>query len=551
MSGPLAPAGKRYAPYFLLALIVLAPLFAPGYILTLDAVFVPRIAAPAAVGSDYLWQWALHALNSFVPAQALEKAIFVAIVLVSAIGAHRLVERLRQQVASEKTLQWGWVQYAGGVLYAANPFTYDRFMAGQYGVLMGYALLPSALMWVLDFAARPGRNAMLKVACAMAVLGIVSLPTLGEFVLLAACVMLASAWQKRRQAPVLWAYVWRSFVALGLFALLSCYWLAPLLSGKGATATAITGFTPAHTAAFATVGDTLLARIAAVLRLQGFWAEAHYLYELPQQQLPGWGTVRLVVWALVALGLAVLWLRERWMAAWLTAALILATVLAAGLFGAQLTDVGYREPQKFAGVVALVFAVCAAFGAARLQSWAVRQRAAVWQAAVPALVALAVLLFTPTMYWGFAGQLTPREYPAAWFQANAYLNRQRGGFQSVFLPWHQYMGFGFAGRIIATPAAKFFQQPVITSNDPELGAIQPPAGKETTQIGKLVLPGRPHDMLAGQLAAHNVRYILLAKDYDFQQYAFLSSAAHIRRVFDSHSIAVYENLSWKGVPHAR
>ena len=537
---------KRYAPYLLLVLVVLAPLLAPGYILTLDAVFTPHIAAPAAVSSEYLWQWLLHILNFAVPAQVLEKAIFVGIVLGSAIGMHRLLDWLRRRTAIPNMLRGDWPLYAAGVLYASNPFTYDRFMAGQYGVLLGYALLPLALLWVLEFAARPGRAEMFKVAGATVAISIVSLPTLGEFALLATCAMLASAWQKRGQTSVLLAYARRGLVALGIVVLTSCYWLVPLLSGRGTTATAIAGFTTAHTTAFATNGSNPLARAAVVLRLQGFWAESHHLFLLPQQKLPGWGTVRLLIWLMVAVGLVVLWRRSRWLAAWLTMTLLAAVLLAAGLFSAQLTRLGYREPQKFAGLVALVFTVCFAFGVAQARTWMANRRHAAGEAAVPALAALLVLLFAPTMYWGFAGQLTPRAYPAGLYTANTYLNTQAGSFQSVFLPWHQYMSFGFAGRIIATPAAKFFQRPVIVSNNPELGAIQPPAGQEATQIDRIVTPGGAHAAFAVQLAARNVRYILLAKDYDFTSYAYLDTTPHIRRALDTPSLAIYENALWKG-----
>jgi hypothetical protein len=537
---------KTYAPYGLLTLIIMLPLLLPGYILTLDAVFAPHLAAPAGVENNYVWQMLLHILNFVIPSQVIEKAIFAGIILASAIGMHQLVAWLRRTMRPDKTMQWEWAVFAAGVLYAVNPFTYDRFMAGQYGVLLGYALLPFAVRLLLAFAARPGQRQMVHVALIMVVIGIVSVPTLGEVALAGACILGGAAWQNRKRPQTLRLYVLRGLAALGLFLVLSSYWLVPLAAGKGTIAESVQQFNAAHTAAFATTGDNLATKLFSVLRLQGFWAEPHYLYVLPQDRLPGWGTVRLLVWALVVTGAVVLWQRSRRLGATFAALGMVSALFAAGLFAAQLTHLGYREPQKFTGLVALAFAVFAAFGTARLFAVAAGRSAGLHAAAV-SLAFLAVLSFTPTMYWGFGGQLHSGQYPTGWFAANQYLNRQQGTFNTVFVPWHQYMSFTFAGRIIASPARQFFGQPVIVSNDPELGQIVPPPDAAATRIGSILKPGHQPPDLAVRLARHNVRYVLLAKDYDYRKYDYLARTPNLHLVEDTPSISIYENMVWKGV----
>ena len=44
-----------------------------------------------------------------------------------------------------------------GLLYAVNPFVFDRLYAGQLGLLLGYALLPFAVTALLDGAREPHR----------------------------------------------------------------------------------------------------------------------------------------------------------------------------------------------------------------------------------------------------------------------------------------------------------------------------------------------------------------------------------------------------------
>jgi hypothetical protein len=547
----IAAAWKRwirtYWPYYGLTVAVFLPLLAPGYILTLDAVFVPDIPAPETVRSDYLWQWLLHMLNFILPSQLIEKAIFIGIVLGAAIGAHRLLLVVAEKFQPERQLVWRIAPYAAGALFAVNPFVYDRFMAGQYGVLLGYALLPWILQGWMAFVSRPARTEFTKLLILLVAVSIVSLPTLGEALLAGACTLSVGLWRKRKQAAAVRLMAMRMLTLAGLFIVFSSYWLLPALFGNGATAGQVQGFTAAHTAAFATAGQGFLEQLFTVLRLQGFWVEQHNLFRLPQDQLPGWGTIRLAVWALVVAGAVTAWGRARSIAALWLALGLTSAVLAAGAFPSFMTRIGYREPQKFAGLVALVFAVFFAIGAARLFGWA-RRRAERHYTTAAASVMLIIVLFTPTMYWGFAGQLRPRNYPAEWTAANAYLNEREGDFDVAFLPWHQYMSFEFAGRIIATPAPRFFDRTVIASNDPELGDITPPKQEKATLIGMLVKPqeGKHVRDLPEKLALANVRYILLAKEYDYQKYRYLDNTPGLREIRDWPALRLYENTAWKG-----
>ena len=65
---------------------------------------------------------------------AAERVLLVAIVLLAGLGVHRLVAGERAGLAA-----------FAGVLYAINPFVYDRLLTGQWFLLLGYAVLPWAL----------------------------------------------------------------------------------------------------------------------------------------------------------------------------------------------------------------------------------------------------------------------------------------------------------------------------------------------------------------------------------------------------------------------
>lgn len=537
---------KAYVPYGLLTAVVMAPLLLPGYILTLDAIFAPHLKTPKMIGNDMLWHFSLRLLNYALPSQLIEKMIFVTILLSAAICMHQLIGYLRHATGKRMArADWGWAQYAAATFYTVNPFTYDRFMAGQYEILLGYALLPLAVRWLLEFEDVPGRAQMLRLGLLATLLSIVSIPTLGEVAAVALVIMGVAGWRHRKRRDMLRLYLLRSLAAFGLFLLLSSYWLAPLMLGQGTIATSVKQFSGADTAAFATTGSTLILKAARVLQLQGFWAESHGLFRLPQAALPGWGTIRLLVWGLLLLGTLTCWRCSRRLAAIFGLIGVISIVLTVGIFAEPLTRVGYREPQKFVGLLAVVFAVFIGFGAARLTAWA-RRHSEMAQAGMPTVAFIIILLYTPTMYWGFARQLRPREYPVGWFTVDSFLRSQPGTFRIIFLPWHEYMSFDFAGRIIATPGELFFMRPVIVGNNPEIGKLVPPEGSLVTQLGKLVTPTISSPDLARQLANYHVRYVLLAKDYDYRRYSVIVNQPHFLLVRETASINLYENMLWKG-----
>jgi hypothetical protein len=100
------------------------------------------------------------------------------------------------------------------------------------------------------------------------------------------------------------------------------------------------------------------------------------------------------------------------------------------------------------------------------------------------------------------------------------------------------MYFGFAGRIIANPGEKFFDQPVIVSDDPELAGISPtypnPAKRELARALK------DGEQLPDTLAAHDIRFVLLAKEFDYQDYGYLGELPGAAVVHDSETLTLYE-----------
>lgn len=532
---------QTYAPYLVLSLSIMLPLFLPGFVLTLDLVFTPHLRAPASLSNDWLWQNLLHYLNAIVPSQLIEKTILTAIPLLAGIGMHQLLYYLKKDNGPAEP-GWYWARYVGGILYAINPFTYSRFMAGQYEVLLGYALMPFFVRLTLHFLDKPARNSMSKMLAVTLVISIISIHAIGEMALIS---LVLFGWATLRPGPsqLKSAYLRWGLLAVTLFVILSSYWLVPLVLGKGSTASTINQFNGADAATFATAGGGKLFQLSNILKLQGFWAEPRGLYRLPQDQLAGWGTLRLIIWILIIWGAIAAWKQRRGLTTALDVIGLISIVFALGIPQQALTHLGYREPQKFVGLLALVFSIFIAYGAAQLLN-RVQQTATVHTVTAIVLL-LVVLVFTPTIYWGFGGQLKPHEYPTSWQQANAWLNRDNSNAQTLFLPWHEYMSFGFSGRIIGNPATRFFDKPVVISNNPELGQLsQPQTNPVKAAISQII---NQHDgQLAKQLAQYRIKYVLLAEDDDYANYRYLASTPNLHIAWQASGLKIYRNDVMEG-----
>lgn len=534
--------------YTLVALAILLPLLLPGHIMTLDMALTPRLPMPDSNTSSYLFRLLLHVINAVLSTQLIEKLLFLLILVFSGFGAHRLVQHIRPVRAKSAYDSWG--PYLAGLLYMVNPYIYSRFMAGQYSVLLGYALLPFFVRALLVFLARPERASMLKMVGWALAISIVSIHSIGLMVVVTFVSVVVFGWRFRRQRLHLVALA--KYGALGILTALiaSSYWLVPLITGTSDTAQVVGDFTAGDQQAFQSVGGGMGGQVRSIMRLQGFWVEARQMYTLPQDTVPAWGLFILALWVLVICGGIWLWRRGRRgevLILALSAALagLLATHLSSQLGSWAPLLAGYREPHKFVGLVALCYATLGGMGGAVLVQ-RYRKRPVRAHAAAGLLLLLPVLL-TPMMFWGFGGQLRPRHYPVEWFSMNDRLKADDADFQILFLPWHRYMNFDFAGRIIMNPASDFFDKPVITSVDPEYGnASADRVDDRAEYIQKSVLPNAATGSHLGkQLTPLNIKYVLLAKEADFADYGYLDRQTDLSLIYEDQAFRLYYNDEWK------
>jgi hypothetical protein len=453
---------------------------------------------------------------------------------------------------------------AGAGIYVLNPFVYGRLHYGQLFVLAGYAILPWVALRLHQLLLEPGVATALVSAVSLTLLGIASL-----HLFLIAAVLAGALWLThtvasterfaygRRLAPAL-------LLTVGVTLAASAYWVLPLLKGTGTEGATLAGIGSGDLAAYAAVPDPQLGLLPNLLGLYGFWAEDVGRFTSMKAFVPLWPVGLAVLMVVAAVG-AVAAFRQRrdrlapWVAGLLVATAI-ALILEAGVSQPVTSNLvgwlnanlpayrGMRDAGKWAALLALVYSQLFALGATSILGW-VRDRmhrtakTEVLVAVVAGLVLAFPLYYGNGLPYGMQGEIVPSQYPQGWYTADQVLAADSHRGRTLFLPWHEYMALSFVrndNRVVAPPAPSFFSTPVLVSADPEVAGIAPPADPEQKAISDLVTAGS-QGLWAQVLAAHKIKYILLAREVDWSSYAYLDSQPGLVRVGDYGSIVVYRN----------
>jgi hypothetical protein len=106
-----------------------------------------------------------------------------------------------------------------------------------------------------------------------------------------------------------------------------------------------------------------------------------------------------------------------------------------------------------------------------------------------------------------------------------------------------YMSFSWSDRRIANPAGIFFEKPTIIGENAEVGSIQTQSSNPTQHyMGYLLEHKNEIDNFGELIAPLNVKYIVLAKDVDYQQYVFLYEQSDLKLVMENEELVVFLNL---------
>ncbi|MDP3966876.1 MAG: hypothetical protein Q8Q02_01240 [Nocardioides sp.] len=502
-----------------LAVVVLGPALAPGYVLRGDMVFVPRQpmkaawwgldgSVPRAVPMDGL----VALLSSLVPGQVLQKVALLGALVLAATGAERMV----------RPAPW-YARLGAMVVLVWNPWVQERLLIGQWAIVLGYAVLPWVVVGVdaLRSHDRAGLSVVRRwvpVAWPLALAAVAS-PSSGAVALGVAVVLLVL----RRPRPG-----WRVAARVTLLGgVLNLPWVVAALRVPGGVGVGEGGFS-----GFAARAESAAGLVPSLLSFGGIWKTS----VVPEARTLGVVVVAGAVLTLVAVAALALAGRDpagragyrRGLAVVAVGAFLLAWLPALGPVSGALDAIArhvpglalLRDSHRFLAPAVLLWAAGTAVLLTRLGA-ATRGsgvRAGTAGAAL-VLVLTAPLLLAPQMAWGVGGTLRAVDYPAGWTTVAELLERERAGSGDpdalVVLPWMgSYRGFAWNDRrAVLDPAPRFLPGTVLVDDRVYLeDRVLPSEDSRLAAVGR-ALATRDPDRAAERLRALGVGWVLVHADH--------------------------------------
>ena len=432
------------------------------------------------------------------------------------------------------------------LLYAVNPFVFDRLYVGQFGLLLGYAFLPFALASLMAPKQRGWRSIpglalwwTLLIACSP------------HFVWIFGVAMLVWFFIHLRNRDTLI----RLALATVAAAISTSYVLFAASAGGIGVKVGL-----ADLRAYRTLGDPHFGLFVNVLGLYGFWRKGP---ELAKDVVTGWPIILLGILIIAVVGYGGGW-RERGAdpvqarrALLLVGAGIVSLILAMGdqgpfgsLFRLAYQHVPFfaimREPEKFLSLYAVALAFGFGLGVDRF----CRQKP---KASAVFLVAVALAIpigYEPIIFGGLNGQVSLSSYPASWRAAKQVVAKREGSL--LVLPWHLYVSFPFTGhRVIANPAQTYFAGEVIQGDNVQLPGLQTESTSTRSSFIAYAIANASLTRSFGELMAPlGVQYIALLKTADWASYGWLGTQSDLTLVYSSRSVNIYRNSAYRGLGYS-
>jgi hypothetical protein len=462
-----------------LALLVVAPLMGPGYLLLRDAVSTPRsylsdsalglISAPRAAPQDFAIALASHCVDGGV----VVKALLVVGLWLAGWGAARLVAKVLPDAGVGG-------QFVAITLAIWNPYVGERLLQGHWSLLLGYGCLPWVATTVLTLRSTDSAawTRLFGLAFWIALAGLT--PT---GLILAATVGLVCA-----AAPGVGRRRWLcAAVTLGGALVAALPWLTAAVLGVS-SADHIWARVP-DVAAFAARAEPGLGTLASLASLGGIWngeavpasrttlfavASAVALLAVVVTGLPALLRYRAAVPLVVLAAVSVL----------LPAAL--ATGPGLGVLHAVVDAAPglgvLRDGQKWVALAMPGYALAGAGAVLTLQRW-------LRPAAAALACCAALVLSLPDLAWGVGGKVEPVHYPTDWTTVAAAINGQPA--KVTVLPVDTMRRFAWSGPApVLDPLPRWVRADVLTTGDLIIsGMVIPGEGTRAREVQRLLLAG--------------------------------------------------------------
>jgi hypothetical protein len=462
-----------------LALVVVAPLLSPGYLLLRDAVSTPRsylsdsalglLSPPRATPQDFAVAVASHCIDGGI----VVKALLVAGLWLAGWGAARLVA-----TALPESGMGG--QFVAATLAIWNPYVGERLLQGHWSLLLGYGCLPwvATTMLTLRSAESDSRRSLFGLSFWIALAGLTPTGLLLAVTVAVVCVSVPGTGLPRRVCAA---------AASGIAVLAALPWLTSAMLGLSSV-DHIWAHIP-DVAAFAARAEPGLGTLGSLGSLGGIWnGDA-----VPTSRATLFAIMSaLVLLTLVAVGIASL-VHCRAVLPLLVLAAVSVALTAAMATGPGLAVLHaavkaapglgvLRDGQKWVALAMPGYALAGAGAVLTLRRWL--------RPATTALVGCAALLLAlPDLAWGAAGKAESVRYPPDWATVAAVINHEPA--EVAVLPADTMRRFAWSGPApVLDPLPRWLRADVLGTGDLTIsGAVVPGEGGHARDVQQLLLEG--------------------------------------------------------------
>jgi hypothetical protein len=476
-------SGPGYA--LALALLVLAPLLKPGYLLLRDAVSTPRsyltdsalglVSAPRATPQDFAVALASHVVDGGI----VVKALLVAALWLAGWGAARLVAQLLPEAGAGG-------QFVAITLAIWNPYIGERLLQGHWSLLLGYGCLPWVATTLITLRSAESRfwPSLFRLAFWIALAGLTPTGLILAAIVGLVCVAVTGTGISR----------WRcTAIVLGDAALAALPWLTAAILGLS-SADRMWSHTPGI-AAFAPRAEPALGTLGSLASLGGIWnGDA-----VPASRTTFFTLVSAaVLLVVVTAGLSTLRHSRaaRPLLVMALASILTPAVLATGPGLAVLHAVVeavpglgvLRDGQKWVALAMPGYALAGGGAVLTLRRWLRPTAAALGCCA-------ALLLSLPDLAWGVAGKVQSVHYPGDWAAIAQAINGAPA--EVAVLPADTMRRFTWSGPApVLDPLPRWLRADVLTTGDLTIsGTIVLGEGDRAREVQRLLLAGGDPDQL--------------------------------------------------------
>lgn len=446
-----------------------------------------------------------------------------------------------------------YARYFAAFLYMINPFVYVRFLSGSFWFLWGYAFLPLVVKSFINLLNEPNPKNIIISGLLLTLIAPsqhILVMAVGVFFLLSLFKLLGSKCKVRLTLTVL--------ASIAVFIILNAGWIYSITTREALAFQSLRGITYLDLDLFSSSDYRVLFNIAS---MYGFWRGG---YDYPQYHLPGWQFLFLFLLFFVIYGLIVGFKgRHGIYVKAMGFLIVISFVLAVGVSLPYFSKIsyflydnvplfgGFRDSQKFVAVLILAYAYLGSIGIDALvrDVAKLKYKGNLLSIALPCLTFTVIFLYGYTMFFGFHGYSNNTDYPKDYYEVNSLISQDKDDFVVLFLPWHQHFYLSWIGSNVSNPAEAFLSKPVIRGDNIELWHKYTESTNPVSKYIEALLQRKDQIHYFGEFVSPlKVKYIILAKEVDWEEYQFLIKQADLDIFHDSPYLRVFINRSYTELP---